>query len=95
MRSAFVYKGSSEAFGTKTDNYIYKGLTVVVSYGDFSYERHGTVKAGEKVLHISFSSRSSSPMNQKEINDCLDHFGIDRMAAYYTFEKNPLSRLIS
>ena len=80
MRSAFVYKGSSEAFGTKTDNYIYKGLTVVVSYGDFSYERHGTVKAGEKVLHISFSSRSSSPMNQKEINDCLDHFGIDRMA---------------
>ena len=87
MRSAFVYKGSSEAFGTKTDNYIYKGLTVVVSYGDFSYERHGTVKAGEKVLHISFSSRSSSPMNQKEINDCLAHFGIDRMAAYYTFEK--------
>ena len=87
MKSQFIYKGSTEAFETKTDNYIYKGLTVIVSYGNFSYERNQTVKADEKVLHISFSSRSSSPMAQKDINDCLDHFGIDRMLAYYAFEK--------
>ena len=87
LKSPFIYKGSTEAFETKTDNYIYKGLTVIVSYGNFSYERNQTVKADEKVLHISFSSRSSSPMAQKDINDCLDHFGIDRMLAYYAFEK--------
>ena len=27
MKSPFIYKGSTEAFETKTDNYIYKGLT--------------------------------------------------------------------
>ncbi len=87
MKNAFIYKGSSEALGTKTDNYIYKGLTVVVSHGDFSYERHQTVGIGENVLHISFSSRNGSVMRQNEINECLDHFGMDRSADCYTFEK--------